>query len=84
MRPWLSGITGPCQGSVGVSITPGRTLKALKGLSCGQEKGASAPFVVIETAGAIDFAPILGHSLARRDPRHLLAKRICDRQVSVN
>ena len=25
MRPWLSGITGPCQGSVGVSITPGRT-----------------------------------------------------------
>ena len=25
MRPWLSGITSPCQGLVGVSITPGRT-----------------------------------------------------------
>ena len=27
MRPWLSGITSPCQGLVGVSITPGRTKK---------------------------------------------------------
>ena len=25
MRPWLSGIMSPCQGLVGVSITPGRT-----------------------------------------------------------
>ena len=25
LRPWLSGITGPCQGSVGSSILPGRT-----------------------------------------------------------
>ena len=26
MRAWLSGITGPCQGPVGVSITPARTV----------------------------------------------------------
>lgn len=25
LRAWLSGITGPCQGPVGVSITPART-----------------------------------------------------------
>lgn len=25
LRPWLSGIMGPCQGSVGSSILPGRT-----------------------------------------------------------
>ena len=33
MRPWLSGITSPCQGLVGVSITPGRTQRdARKGV----------------------------------------------------
>lgn len=43
MRPWLSGITGPCQGSVGVSITPGRTSTKKSAFgrffcSCGQSK----------------------------------------------
>jgi hypothetical protein len=32
MRPWLSGITSPCQGLVGVSITPGRTINPLLGI----------------------------------------------------
>jgi hypothetical protein len=54
MRPWLSGITSPCQGLVGVSITPGRTkkndpLRVIFRLRT--EKGACAPFVGIETAG---------------------------------
>lgn len=31
MRPWLSGIMSPCQGLVGVSITPGRTTIPRKG-----------------------------------------------------
>ena len=30
MRPWLSGIMSPCQGLVGVSITPGRTKHNVK------------------------------------------------------
>ncbi len=43
----------PCQGLVGVSITPGRTAKALRGFLCGQENSACALFLVSETAGAM-------------------------------
>jgi hypothetical protein len=54
MRPWLSGITGPCQGPVGVSITPGRThifnKSPLKGafvlkIVCGQSNLLGAGYV---------------------------------------
>ena len=33
MRPWLSGIMSPCQGLVGSSILPGRTVNKKVGFS---------------------------------------------------
>lgn len=51
MRPWLSGITSPCQGLVGVSITPGRTNNKTPRNSGGFIIGAW----VIEKAFEVDY-----------------------------
>ena len=46
LRAWLSGITGPCQGPVGVSITPARTKVKLLCVVETAEAGTSRPRLV--------------------------------------
>ncbi len=45
MRSWLSGITAPCQGAVGVSITPDRTVLLVAPVAQWIEYRSSEPWM---------------------------------------